>query len=1311
MRRSAFLLALLAVSSCHCGQNALLFDGPHAEVTPAAATDASRTLAFGDVGVGSKKLLNITVTNDGNRDLSVTPALDAASDSSFEVTFAVSTALTVHPGDTLNLPVQFAPLQLAAAKGTITLATDSVGADSVFTILLRGNGVNTTLQLCKVSNGTETCDDALAAGTNLQVDFGEPAIGAPVAQAMLLRAKGAAINVSSISLLSSSDPDFSATGLPTLPLAMQPGDVARFTVTYSAMYGGVASGTLEVLSDATSRPRDHVDLTGKADAPRLCIPAADLAFGDISVNQTKSKTAHLTNCGLEPLTISSIAPTGPEFALGGAAPSLPITLTVGAVLPVNFTFHPTMSGAVQHPLSIGTNEPHPGVFLQSGNGVRCTLDLQPVSTLAFGTVPTGSSVTMPFLMLSVGDSACTVTALNGPTGTAGFTLPSPPTLPLVMPPGLIVSVDVTFTPTSAGAASATLGVVSNDAAVTTQNLHLTASGTAPPPCLFTAVPSPAVFGNVAVGSSATQNVVITNSGTDDCYIQNSGVTGDTSFTATFPAALPPNPISSHGSITVPVKYTPASAATHAGLMTVTYANQQIAFSGISTLKVNLTGGALVPKMCLTPTTLDFGTVAAGAMPTKTIAIQSCGAGPLTIRGVPFGAGTSSDFKLLSPPSLPLVLQPNAIANLTVQFSPTNSNGVAGTLDVLSNDPALPSGVVQLRGNLGTCMTQIVCNPMSIDFPGTQVGRTSAKQVNCTNAGNNAVTITGAAISTGADADISLLAGQFPITLQVGDVLRAQVQFAPTAPSAGAATFTLQTGGCGNGTIAVTALGTAPVLPKCPPLAAFTPKTKWAWNGSPSASDSTNLVMTPAVVNLTDDNHDGAIDENDIPDIVFASCSSLKCCANCLDPQHQENADVSGIAILHAVSGKDASEEWTLTDPNLQVPAGAQIAVADLNGDGIPEIIAVQHAFRTGVACPGLPDGLPVCGKYITGNLEILDHNGKLLFLSEPWNQPTNVIENESAILVADLDQDGSPEIIFGDTVFDSTGHMKWRMSKTVGDNGHGTWPIAADVDGDGKLEVIAGPTAYRADGTVLWTASGYSDGLALIADVDGDGKPEVILRPSTNQLIILNGATGAKIREIDLPTGSPSGIDSNACPAGPSAADFLGIGSMQIAVPAGNWFYLVRADTGAVIWQQAINDYDGQCGASGAAAFSFFGDGKADIVYHDTQSIFVWRGDGTLVYKAPRASSTLFETPVIADVDNDGHAEILITNQGIGGTSNGLTCLSDANNSWPATRRIWGQWNYHVTDFNENGTIPRVERPFWKTSKLWRGNPAQCVPR
>jgi hypothetical protein len=233
-------------------------------------------------------------------------------------------------------------------------------------------------------------------------------------------------------------------------------------------------------------------------------------------------------------------------------------------------------------------------------------------------------------------------------------------------------------------------------------------------------------------------------------------------------------------------------------------------------------------------------------------------------------------------------------------------------------------------------------------------------------------------------------------------------------------------------------------------------------------------------------------------------------------------------------------------------------------------------------------------------------------------------------------------------------------------------------------------------------------------DTDGDGKPEVVVRPFTNTLVILDGATGAVKKKIELPVSSDknnlgNAISTDACPSGPSAADFLGNGKMQIAMPAGNWFFLLDGVTGAILWQKAIEDYDGQCGASGAAVFSFFGDGKADVVYHDTQYIYVWRADGTEVYRSPRTSSTLFETPVVADVDNDGHAEILITNEGLGGTKNGLTALGDAANSWPATRRVWSQWNYHVTDANENGTSPRQEAPFWKTSKLWRGNPPLCT--
>ena len=34
-------------------------------------------------------------------------------------------------------------------------------------------------------------------------------------------------------------------------------------------------------------------------------------------------------------------------------------------------------------------------------------------------------------------------------------------------------------------------------------------------------------------------------------------------------------------------------------------------------------------------------------------------------------------------------------------------------------------------------------------------------------------------------------------------------------------------------------------------------------------------------------------------------------------------------------------------------------------------------------------------------------------------------------------------------------------------------------------------------------------------------------------------------------------------------------------------------------------------------------------------------------------------------------------------------------NKWTRTRRIWNQHSYHITNVNEDGSIPRVEQPHW----------------
>src|SRR4029079_1767879 len=43
----------------------------------------------------------------------------------------------------------------------------------------------------------------------------------------------------------------------------------------------------------------------------------------------------------------------------------------------------------------------------------------------------------------------------------------------------------------------------------------------------------------------------------------------------------------------------------------------------------------------------------------------------------------------------------------------------------------------------------------------------------------------------------------------------------------------------------------------------------------------------------------------------------------------------------------------------------------------------------------------------------------------------------------------------------------------------------------------------------------------------------------------------------------------------------------------------------------------------------------------------------------------------------------------------GVYVLEDVANKWTRTRRIWNQHSYHVTNVNEDGTIPRVETPHW----------------
>ena len=149
---------------------------------------------------------------------------------------------------------------------------------------------------------------------------------------------------------------------------------------------------------------------------------------------------------------------------------------------------------------------------------------------------------------------------------------------------------------------------------------------------------------------------------------------------------------------------------------------------------------------------------------------------------------------------------------------------------------------------------------------------------------------------------------------------------------------------------------------------------------------------------------------------------------------------------------------------------------------------------------------------------------------------------------------------------------------------------------------------------------------------------------------------------------------------------------------------------GTVVWSADIDDASG---FAAGTAFDFLGDGTAEAMYADEHNMFVFDGAGLPLLSIPRASYTRTEYPVVADVDNDGSAEIVVvSNIWLGDPmppEPTVRVIRDARDRWIQARRIWNQHTYHVTNVREDGTIPQFEAKHWKDLNTFRTQ-AQILP-
>jgi hypothetical protein len=440
----------------------------------------------------------------------------------------------------------------------------------------------------------------------------------------------------------------------------------------------------------------------------------------------------------------------------------------------------------------------------------------------------------------------------------------------------------------------------------------------------------------------------------------------------------------------------------------------------------------------------------------------------------------------------------------------------------------------------------------------------------------------------------------------------------------------------------------------PPEGQFQPVLEWEWSGSTVLPAYDQVTMAPVVTDLTADG---------IPDVIFASYTGRP---------HGGYPNCH----LRAINGNDGSEIFTVTDPNYDIYGASSIAVGDIDLDGRPEILAVDES------------GLRIIA---------FEHDGAFKWRSPQIPSGYIGIYGGGAA-IADLDQDGTPEIVVGATVLNNDGTVRWTGADGRGDNADfGPLSLVANLDLAGDPEVIAGNTAYRSDGSIYWHNDSLTDGYNAVANFDDDPYPEIVL--VTHQKVYLLEHDGTlKWGPAFLP-----GRDIANLGGPPTIADMDGDGEPEIGV-AGGYAYAVFETDGTLKWSSETKDRSSS--RTGSSVFDFEGDGSAEVIYGDELKLRIYRGtDGTILWETPSPSGTGLELPLIVDVDGDGNAEIVkITNNYFTAGSTGIQVYGDANDNWISTRQIWNQHTYHITNVNDDGTIPQFETNNWEVYNNYRLN-------
>jgi hypothetical protein len=817
------------------------------------------TLTFGSVDVGSTRTETVNVSNPGTDPVSINGVSIGSGASSQFSANGSSLPTTLAPGENITIEVTFAPTGSGQKTARLDIETDAAADPSVF---LTGTGVLTG-QESQVTIVEASAERVRAQLRNLRAgqDLNVSSAGLGDAD---VRFDGVNIRFkNSISTTGQAGVDLArSVGAPNgSPPLTGAGDVARYlNVTATGLDDDIdnvrfrfrvsetrlgdrdpENVVLYRFSDGAWGPLDTTFLRTTendwnrfvAESPGFSAFAVVIQEPDLAITDTSLDPENVF-VGEDTTATATIENTGTgvgEFTAQLTANGDPIaTQTV------------TVPGGESRTVEFTVSFDETGTFDLAINGTAVgtvtvseapDISVDPAS-VDFGSAGIGTTTTESVTVTNNGDFQLDLTSVRiAGIDRDAFTITSGGGTSSIAP-GESTTIEVAFVPSSVGAKSARLAISSNDPDSPTTTVAL--SGTADSAPDIARSPGRLEFGTVTTAESVDRRLIVANFGTEPLEITSTSVTGADAGEFTVVDAGS-STVAPGNQTEVRVRFAPGTAGAKSAQLEIESNDPDE-----GTLTVPLVGTgvvAAVPELSVSPTDIDFGTVAVGDTVTEDATVTNTGDANLTITAVTV---TGPDAGAFDAPSVadPITLAPGESVTEAITFAPTSSGDKSATITIESNDPEQPLTNVSVSGTAAETLPVIEVDPSSVEFGEVTVGEAATDSVAVTNTGDAPLELTSVSV-TGSDASAFAVTDSGDGPVASGETTTIQLEFAPDSEGDKTAQLEIESNDPNAGTVTVDLSGSGAAVQTPTP----TPTT-------PTPTPTTTTSPPPTTTTPTDD---------------------------------------------------------------------------------------------------------------------------------------------------------------------------------------------------------------------------------------------------------------------------------------------------------------------------------------------------------------------------------------------------------------------------------------------------------------------------